>query len=67
MVTGEAAGLVEEDREEAKSLVMIYMPKMYNNQPKCDLVAGSKLVSFAFGCLPFFVPAIICLCGVAGR
>ena len=29
----EAAGLAEEDREEAKPLVMIYMPKMYNNQP----------------------------------
>jgi len=30
MVTGEAAGLTEEDREEAKPLVIIYMPKMYN-------------------------------------
>ena len=27
MVTGEAAGLAEEDREEAKPLVMVYMPK----------------------------------------
>ena len=35
MVTGEAAGLAEEDREDIKPLVMIYMPEMYNNQAHC--------------------------------
>jgi len=35
MVAGEAAGLAEEDREEAKPLVMIYMTEMYNKQPDC--------------------------------
>ena len=35
IVTIEEAGTVGiYDREEAKSLVMIYMPKMYNNRPK---------------------------------
>ena len=33
MVAGEAAGLVGEDREDIKPLVIIYMPKMHNNQP----------------------------------
>ena len=32
MVTGEAAGLAEEDREDIKPLVVLYMPEMYNNQ-----------------------------------
>ena len=32
-VTGEAAGLAEEDRKDIKPLVMIYTPEMYNNQP----------------------------------
>jgi len=35
MVAGEAAGLAEEDREDIKPLVVLYMPKMYNNQPDC--------------------------------
>jgi len=34
-VAGEAAGLAGEDREDIKPLVIIYMPKMYNNQPVC--------------------------------
>ena len=35
--TGEVVGLEGEDRKEAKPLVMIYMPEMYNNQPDCSI------------------------------
>ncbi len=37
MVTGEAAGLAEEDREDIKPLVMTYILEMYNNQAYCYL------------------------------
>jgi len=37
MVTGEAAGLAEEDREDIKLLVMIYILEMCNNQPECAI------------------------------
>ena len=33
MVTGEAAGLAEEDREDIKLLVVTYILEMCNNQP----------------------------------
>ncbi len=38
MVAGEAAGLAEEDREDIKLLVMIYILGMCNNQPDCLIV-----------------------------
>ena len=34
-MTGEVVGLEEEDREEAKPLVRLYMPEMYNIKPNC--------------------------------
>jgi len=34
-MTGEAVGLEEEDREEAKPLVMVYMPEMDDKKPFC--------------------------------
>ena len=50
MVTGEAAVLAGEDKEEAKPLVIIYMPKMYNNQPNRSVIVNTCYKTFTPKC-----------------